>query len=57
MGASDGAEICELVGLFLLDAIRKEFLELKIGLHLDDSLAVYGQLPGPKLKKNPKEYT
>ncbi|KAJ8049838.1 hypothetical protein HOLleu_02755 [Holothuria leucospilota] len=40
MGAFDGAEVCELVGLFLLSDLTKK-LDLKsIGLYRDDGLAV-----------------
>ena len=49
MGAPDGAEICELVGLFLLDSLSKRLPELNIGLYRDDGLAVHGKIPGPRL--------
>ena len=32
MGSFDGAEVCELVGFYLLDILRKEFNDNKIGL-------------------------
>ena len=32
MGSYDGAELCELVGLYLLDLLTKEFDEQNIGL-------------------------
>ena len=38
MGSFDGAETCELVGLFLLSELKK--LNLNIGLYRDDGLAI-----------------
>jgi hypothetical protein len=40
MGAYDGAEVCELVGCFLLAEISKKFERNNIGLYRDDGLAV-----------------
>ena len=43
MGASDGAEVSELVGLFLLDEIILEDIRLKkefLGIHRDIGLAL-----------------
>ena len=41
MGAYDGAEICELVGLLILDHMKTNFPELTFGLQRDDGLAVH----------------
>ena len=49
MGAPDGAEVCELVGLMLLDEIKRRFPELDFGLYRDDGLAVHRRIPGPQL--------
>ena len=40
MGSYDGAEICELVGIFLLEENSETFNEGDIGLYKDDSLAI-----------------
>ena len=40
MGSYDGAEICELVGLFILNHLGKTFGKEKIGLYRDDGLAI-----------------
>ena len=40
MGSYDGAEVCELVGLFLLEKIRKECAGLELGLYRDDGLGI-----------------
>ena len=52
MGAPDGAEICELVGLYILDEIRKKFPELNFGLYRDDGLAAHKKMAGRRLEKN-----
>ena len=38
MGAFDGSETCELIGLFLLKDLAK--LNINVGLYRDDGLAV-----------------
>ena len=38
MGSYDGAEICELVGLYLLSQLQN--LNINVGLYRDDGLAV-----------------
>ena len=40
MGSYDGAEICELVGLFILNHLGKSFAKENIGLYRDDGLAI-----------------
>ena len=40
MGSYDGAEICELVRLFILNHLGKKFGKKKIGLYRDDGLAI-----------------
>ena len=51
MGAPDGAEVCELVGLFLLHKISIAFPRLNIGLYRDDGLATHGRMPGRELEQ------
>ena len=57
MGAPDGAEVCELVGLFLLNEVERKFPQLNFGLYRDDGLAVHKHIPGPKLNKLRKDIT
>ena len=40
MGSYDGAEVCELVGLFMLDKLSNIFEKNLVGLYRDDGLAV-----------------
>ena len=43
MGGFDGAETCELVGLFLLSQLTH--LDIKVGLYRDDGLATCTKTP------------
>jgi hypothetical protein len=45
MGSYDGAEICELVGLFILSALEKRF-GTNVGLYRDDGLAAINTTSG-----------
>ena len=40
MGAYDGAEVCELVGLLILEKLKNNFPEITSGLYRDDGLGV-----------------
>ena len=55
MGAYGGAEVCELVGIFMLNKINEKYNKNDVGLHRDDGLAVLRNISGPKserIKKN-----
>ena len=39
IGSSDGAEVCQLVGLHLLNILKSEFGGKNIGLYRDDGLS------------------
>ena len=41
MGSYDGAEVCELVGLYLLNLLTNEFGKHNMGLYRDDSLSCF----------------
>ena len=55
MGSFDGAEVCELVELYLLDILRKDFGENKIGFYRDDELSCFRNISGPKSAKIEKK--
>ena len=55
MGAFDGAEVAELIGLFLLTKFEKEFPQLNFGLYRDDGLGVHTTLPGPEATRTTKK--
>ena len=50
MGAPDGAEVCELVGIFVLNEVSKAFPRMDFGLYRDDGLAVHGRIPKRELE-------
>ena len=54
MGSFDGAEICELVGLFLLFELMKQFGKDCVGLYRDDGLAVFQNMSGPEADRTRK---
>ena len=43
MGAYDGAEVCELVGIYILYALGKKLKLHSVGLYRDDDLAILEQ--------------
>ena len=51
MGAFDGAEVCELVGSFLLNEISKTYAKNDIGLYRDDGLAIFRNKSGPQSER------
>ena len=55
MGAFDGAEVCELVGTFLLNKISQKYNKNNIGLYRDDGLAMFKNKSGPESEKIKKE--
>ena len=56
MGAYDGAEVCELVGSFLLYALSLKYNKTNIGLYRDDGLAVFRNVSGAHCEKIKKEF-
>ena len=51
IGSFNGAEVCELVGLYLLNILKKESCGKNIGLYRDDSLSCFEYKSGLELKK------
>ena len=41
MGSYDGAEVCEVVGLFMLDMLSKSFEKKYFSLYRDDGLSIF----------------
>ena len=56
MGYFNGAEVCELVGSYLLDQLAKK-LGKNIGLYRDDGLAVIKSGSGPVIERTRKKIT
>ena len=55
MGAFDGAEVCELVGNYLLFQLSKMYNKNDIGLYRDDGLAVFKNVSGQQAEKIKKD--
>ena len=55
MGAYDGAEVCELIGIFMLSLLSKHINKNHIGLHRDDGLAILKNTNGPAAEKFKKK--
>ena len=55
MGSFDGAEVCELVGTFLLHHLSKRIEQSNIGLYRDDGLAVLKDTPGTAADRAKKD--
>ena len=54
MGSFDGAQVCELIGLRILESLNSRF-DGDFGLYRDDGLASFANMSGPeseRLKKN-----
>ena len=54
MGAYDGAEICELVGTYMLSLVTEKIDKKNIGLYRDDGLAVTKNQSGPQNERTKK---
>ncbi|PFX24427.1 hypothetical protein AWC38_SpisGene10980 [Stylophora pistillata] len=55
MDCYDGAEVCELVGLFILSGLCNTYGKESIGLYRDDGLAVFKNTPGPQAERIRKD--
>ena len=54
MGAYDGAEVCELVGSYMLNLIAKRCDKKEIGLYRDDGLGLSKNRSGPQNERTKK---
>ena len=55
MGSYHGAEVCELVGLFLLHDLSNLIGKNNVGFYRDDGLAVVDNASGPQMDKIRKQ--
>ena len=56
MGSYDGAQICELVGLFILNKLSTIVNKEDYGLYRDDGLAAIPNLSGPEAERLKKRF-
>ena len=51
MGGYDGAEVCELIGIFLLNLLGRQYDTKYIGLYRYDELSIFKNCSGPQMEK------
>ena len=56
MGSFGGAELCELVGLYILHILGEKYGKHRIGLYRDDGLACFGYTSGPQADRIRKDF-
>ena len=56
MGAFDGAEVCEIVGTYLLSLLGEKYNPSEIGLYRDDGLSVFKDISGPDAERIKKDF-
>ena len=56
MGAYNGADVCELVGIFILYQLSSIYNKNNIVLYRDDGLAVFRNTSGPQAEKIKKHF-
>ena len=56
MGSYDGADVCELIGIFMLSLIGNKYNPYNIGLYRDDGLAVFKNTSRPRSEKIKKTF-
>ena len=57
MGSFDGAEVCELIGLFLLNNLSEKYGKNNVGLYRDDGLVLLRNASGPQSERTRKDIT
>ena len=57
MGSYDGAEVCELVGLYILPILQEKLGNPNIGLHRDDGLGAMHNLNARAADRQRKDIT
>ena len=55
IGVYDGAEVCQLVGTFLLEKVSEICNKSNIGLYRDDGLSIFRNKSGTQLEKMKKK--
>ena len=55
MGAYNDTEVCELIGIFLLNLLGRQYDTKIIGLYRDDGLSIFFYFSGPQVGKIKKQ--
>ena len=56
IGSFDGAELCELVGLYILHILSEKYGKHRIDLYRDDGLACFRYTSGPQADRIRKDF-
>ena len=56
MGSFDGADLCELVGLYILHVLGEKYRKHRICFYRDDGLACFGYTSGPQADRAREDY-
>ena len=56
MGAYDGAQITDLVGLFVLDRLNKSFPNITFKLYRDDGLGIHEHMTPRNMENTKKQF-
>ena len=54
MSCYDRAEMCELVGTYLLNQLKVIIAKESMGLHRDDGLRIFKNMSGPEVERKKK---
>ena len=57
MGSFDGAEVCELIGLFLLNNLSEKYGKNDVELYRDEGLVLLRNASGPQSERTRKDIT
>ena len=55
MGCCDGAEVCELVGTYILNKLKNITNKENIGLYRDDGLGIFQNIPKTEIERKKKQ--
>ena len=55
MGCYDGAEVCELVGCYILNQLSTVMRKELVGLYRDDGLGIMKNMSGPEIERKQKQ--
>ena len=55
VGCFDGAEVCKIIGVYILMKLQNVLQKVNAGLYRDDGLGVTKELPGPEMERKRKQ--
>ena len=55
MGCFDCAEVCELVGVYILHLLKTVMGKENVGLYVDDGLSILRNSSGPEIERKRKQ--